>query len=339
MAEEQKKDDFEIEIEGQEKEVVAPQQEEVKAKGKPEVDIEVEDDTPEDDRGREPLPKHIVDELEADELEEYSDKVKVRLKQMKKVWHDERRAKEAAFREQQEAITLAQRIMEENKKLKSTLSEGEKTLMQTYKTAAELEMEMAGRAYKEAYEAGDSDKVVEAQKKLAEANWKLQQVNSYRPSLQAEDNVVNSELQEVPRQPVRLDSKTAAWQERNKWWGSDPEMTALALGYHQKLEREFGPSYVGTDEYWSNIDKTMRRRFPDYFGVEEEKEAQTTNGGGKPVTRTETKPAATVVAPASRSTSSKKIVLKQSEISLAKKFGLTPEQYAREKMRLENQNG
>ena len=329
---EQQKDDFEFEIEEREvtpvqKPNAAPQQEAKEAKGKPEVDIEIEDDTPEEDRGREPLPKHIVDELEADELEEYSDKVKTRLKQMKKVWHDERRAKEAAFREQQEAISLAQRIIEENKRLKSTLSEGEKTLLQTYKTAAELEMEMASRAYKEAYEAGDSDKVVDAQKKLAEANWKLQQVNNYRPSLQAEDIAVNSQSQEVPTQPVRLDPKTAAWQERNKWWGTDPEMTALALGYHQRLEREYGPSYVGTDEYWTNIDKTMRRRFPEYFGIEGE--AQTTNGGGKPVTRTD-KPAATVVAPASRSTSSKKIVLKQSQLMIAKKLGLTPEQYARE---------
>ena len=335
---EQKKDDFEFEIEGDEQEVTpvqkpnAAQQQE--AKGKPDVDIEIEDDTPEEDRGREPLPKHIVEELEADELEDYSDKVKTRLKQMKKVWHDERRAKEAAFREQQEAISIAQRILEENRRLKSTLSEGEKTLLQTYKTAAELEMEMASRAYKEAYEAGDSDKVVDAQKKLSEANWKLQQVNNYRPSLQAEDIAVNIQSQEVPRQPVRLDPKTTAWQERNKWWGTDPEMTALALGYHQKLEREYGPSYVGTDEYWANIDKTMRRRFPDYFGVDE----NTTNGGGKPVTRTD-KPAATVVAPASRSTSSKKIVLKQSEVNIAKKFGLTPEQYAKEKLRLENQNG
>jgi hypothetical protein len=105
-------------------------------------------------------------------------------------------------------------------------------------------------------------------------------------------------------------------------------MTALALGFHQKLERENGAQFVGTDEYWRRIDTTMRRRFPEYFGVSEE-ETQTTNGGGKPVTRTESKPA-TVVAPASRSTSSKRIVLKQSQLNLAKKLGLTPEQYARE---------
>jgi len=335
MAEEQKKDDFEVEVEGQEKEVAALQQEEKQAKGKPDVDIEVVDDTPEEDRGREPLPKHVVDELEADELEEYSDKVKVRLKQMKKVWHDERRAKEAALREQQEALAMAQKIFEENKRLKTRLTEGEKNFIDTAKGAAELELEMAKKAYKEAYEAGDVDKVVEAQAKLNEVSYKLQRVRDYTPPLQENEVEVNSN-EAPPVQVPRLDPKTTAWQERNTWWGADEEMTALALGFHQKLEKQYGRQYVGTDEYWQRIDETMRKRFPDYEWGDEE--VKTTNGGGKPVVRTETKPA-TVVAPATRSTSSKKIVLKQSEINLAKKFGITPEQYAKEKMRLENQNG
>jgi hypothetical protein len=327
------KADFEIEIEGED--LVVSQPETKEAKGKPEVDLEIIDDTPAEDRGREPLPKHIVEELEQDELEDYSDKVKVRLKQMKKVWHDERRAKEAALREQQEAFTFAKKVREENERLKSTLSQGEKTLLQTYRQAAELEMEMAKRAYKEAYETGDSDQVVEAQKKFSDANYRLQQVNNYQPSLQQPETEVHIDTEE--QQIPRPDPKTLAWQERNSWWGTDPEMTALALGYHQKLEREMGAAFVGTDDYWARVDKTMRTRFPEYFGAPEERETQTTSGGGKPTARTD-KPA-TVVAPASRSTSSKKVVLKQSEINLAKKFGLTPEQYAREKMRLENQNG
>ena len=318
------KPEFEFEIEGEEKEVAAPQQETKEAKGKPEVDIEVQDDTPEEDRGRTPLPKEIVEELEADELEDYSDKVKIRLKQMKKVWHDERRAKEAAFREQQEALTLAQQTIEENKRLKSRLSEGEKSFLDTAKGAAELEMEMAKRAYKEAYEAGDSDKVVEAQAKLSEVNFKLQRIKDYRPSLQTPEIEVNSNQQQQVQVP-RPDQKTLAWQERNTWFGVDEEMTSLALGLHQKLEKQYGKGFVGTDEYWDRVDTTIRKRFPEQF---EEEEVKTTNGGGKPVTRTD-RPA-TVVAPASRSTSSKKIVLKQSQLNIAKRLGLTPEQYARE---------
>jgi hypothetical protein len=338
MAEAQKQEDFEVEVEGQEKPDAASQQEVKEAKGKPESDIEVVDDTPEEDRGREPLPKHIVDELDQDELEEYSDKVKTRLKQMKKVWHDERRAKEAALREQQEAISIAQKVYEENQRLRNRLSEGEKSLVDTAKGAAELELEMAKKAYKEAYEAGDVDRVLEAQSKLSEVTYKLQRVKEFKPSLQEPEKEVNSEptQQQAPVQVPRLDPKTAAWQERNSWWGVDEEMTALALGYHQKLEKQYGRQYVGTDEYWQKVDETMRRRFPDYDWGDDE--VKTNNGGGKPVTRTE-KPAATVVAPATRSTSSKKVVLKQSEINLAKKFGITPEQYAKEKMRLENTNG
>ena len=316
------KPDFEFEVEGEDQ--GKPVEKEVEAKGKPEVDLEIEDDTPEEDRGRTPLPREIVEELEADELEEYSDKVKTRLKQMKKVWHDERRAKEAAFREQQEAITFAQQTIEENKRLKSRLSEGEKSFLDTAKGAAELEMEMAKRAYKEAYEAGDSDKVVEAQAKLSEVNFKLQRIKDYRPSLQTPEIEVNSNQQQQVQVP-RPDQKTLAWQERNTWFGVDEEMTSLALGLHQKLEKQYGKGFVGTDEYWDRVDTTIRKRFPEQF---EEEEIKTTNGGGKPVTRTE-KPA-TVVAPASRSTSSKKIVLKQSQLMIAKKLGLTPEQYARE---------
>ena len=316
------KPDFEFEVEGEDQ--GKPVEKEVEAKGKPEVDIEIEDDTPEEDRGRTPLPKEIVQELEADELEEYSDKVKTRLKQMKKVWHDERRAKDEAAREREEALAFARNALEENKRLKSRLTEGEKSFLDTARGAAELEMEMAKRAYKEAYEAGDSDKVVEAQAKLSEVNFKLQRIKDYRPSLQTPEIEVNSNQQQQVQVP-RPDQKTLAWQERNTWFGVDEEMTSLALGLHQKLEKQYGKGFVGTDEYWDRVDTTIRKRFPENF---EEEEIKTTNGGGKPVTRTE-KPA-TVVAPASRSTSSKKIVLKQSQLMIAKKLGLTPEQYARE---------
>lgn len=309
-----------------------PEQDDVDA-----VEFEIQDDTPDEDKDpvtgkeRDPLPQELVQELEQDELEDYSEKVKSRLKQMKKVWHDERRAKESAVRERQAAEEFAKNVFEENKKLKQTLSSGERSYIDTAKNAAQLELEMAKRQYKEAYDAGDSDQIIEAQTKLSDANYRVHKVNEYRPSLQQEENAVQSEV--TRSEPPRPDQKTVAWQERNQWWGVDEEMTALALGYHQKLEKQYGRQYVGTDEYWQNVDNTMRRRFPEYFGEEE-----TTDGSGKPVQRTETKPA-TVVAPASRSTSSKKIVLTQSEVNLAKKFGLTPEQYAKEKQRLEKQNG
>lgn len=297
-----------------------------------EFELEVEDDTPEEDRGRQPLPKEVVEELEQDELEDYSEKVKTRLKQMKKVWHDERREKERALREQQEALAMAQKALEENKTLRNKLNEGEKSLVMTATTAAELELEMAKRAYKEAYEAGDSENLVEAQNKLNSANYRLERLKGYRPPLQVEPlPAIN---QQTAQPAPQLDRKTAEWRSKNTWFGQDDEMTATALGLHQKLEKQYGAGYVGTDEYWNTVDKTMRKRFSEYFGEDEE----TTDRGGKPAQRTEMKPA-NVVAPVSRSTSAKRIVLKQSQLAIAKRLGLTPEQYAKEMIRLEKQNG
>ena len=290
----------------------------------PAANIEVEDDTPEEDRGREPLPQELVEKLEQDEMEEYSDNVRNKFKQMKKVWHDERRAKEREQREKAEALSAAERLLAENRKLKATMTQGEQALVGSFKQNAEFELSQAEREYRDAYEAGDTDRIIESQKKLNSAQMKLDRISGYTPTLQGAEEEVESPQQQV--QTPQLDAKTVAWQERNTWWGTDPEMTASALGLHQKLERERGPQFIGSDEYWGVIDTTMRRRFPEYFGNDK----ATT---GKP-SRADTKPA-NVVAPASRSTSPKKIVLKQSQIAIAKRLGLTPEQYARELMKME----
>ena len=265
--------------------------------------------------------------MEADELEDYSDKVKTRLKQMKKVWHDERREKEREMREKTEALSVAQRILEENRRLKSTIAQGEQSLLGSYKQTAEMEAAAAKREFKEAYESGDADRLADAQEKLAQVNYRMQQINNYRPTLQEEDNEV-----EIPQQQAQIpqpDQKTMAWQERNQWYGTDPEMTASALGLHQKLVNERGQQFVGSDEYWTVVDKTIRRRFPDHFGDDE-----VANGDSRAVTRESR--AASVVAPASRSRSPKKIRLSTTQLAVAKKFGLTPEQYAREVMKMEN---
>lgn len=315
------------------KEFEFPDEQELKSGGKAEAakddfDFEIEDDTPPEDRNREPLPKEIVQELDQDELEDYSEKVKTRLKQMKKVWHDERREKDQALRERQAAEDLAKRILEENKNLKTRLSEGERTYLDTYKSAAELELNVAEKAYKSAYEDGDSERLLEAQRKLNDANYKLQKAKEFVPSLQYNENEVQPQSE---AQVARPDPRAVAWQERNTWFGQDEEMTSLALGLHQKLVKQHGQTYTSTDEYWQKIDGTMRQRFPDYF------QDKTSEAGNKPAGRTD-RPS-TVVAPATRSTGSKKIVLKQSQLSIAKRLGLSPEQYARELMKMEANNG
>ena len=251
---------------------------------------------------------------------------------MRKVWHDERRAKEEAYREQQEAVRLAQKLMDENKRIKTVLDTGGKEYAAILNSAAQLEMEVAKRAYKEAYESGDTDKIVEAQQALQVANYKMLQAQNFRmPSLQEDDFVVQPQPEQI-QQPVprQVNQKLTAWQERNPWYGTDDEMTASALGLHEKLKKT-GEVAIGSDEYYAILDKTIRKRFPEYFGAEEPED----KAKAEPV---RTKPS-TVVAPAVRSTASNKIKLKTSQVALAKKLGLTPEQYALELRKLEAQNG
>ena len=302
-------------------------EDEVKASAAEELEYEIEDDTPPEDRGKEPMPKEIVEELDNDELEEYSDNVKLRLKQMKKVYHDERREKEAALREQQEAIAYAKRILEENNALKSRLSHGEQAFVATAKSAAELELQAAKKAYKDAYDIGDSDALIEAQEKLNNAQYKLQRVSEYVPSRQEPE----TDVQPVANPAPRPDQRAIAWQERNQWFGKDEEMTSLALGLHQKLVSQYGTAYPSTDEYWKKVDETMRRRFPEHFADQEEAPAQ------EPKPQRE-KPAP-VVAPATRSTGSKKITVKQSAVAMAKKLGVPLERYVQEMQKLEGRNG
>jgi hypothetical protein len=239
------------------------------------IEVEIEDDTPPQDRNRTPLPAEVVEELEKDTLDEYSDKVKTRLKQMKKVWHDERRAKESAYREQQEAIALARKALEENRALKAKLNKGEEHLIESFKGAAESELAMAKREYREAYEAGDADRLVEAQEKMTSAKLKVERAisagNSQKEyAVQSSENDVQIDINQAPA-PVR-DSKAAAWQQKNTWFGQDDEMTSLALGLHEKLVKENGMAYATTDEYYKRIDQTMRKRFPENF--EEEKQVE-----------------------------------------------------------------
>ena len=294
-------------------------------------EIEIEDDTPPEDRGREPLPKELVKELEDDELEEYSEKVKTRLKQMKKVWHDERREKERALREQQTAIEMAQQLQNEIKTLRSKVTENEGHLVNTAKNAVELELKNAEKAYKEAYEAGDSDRLLEAQKQLTEASYRLERLKGYKPPVQSQETEVN--LPNTQPQAPRLDPKTDSWRRQNTWFGSDDEMTAAALGLNNKLLRERGAAFEGSDEYWEIVDKTMRKRFPEYEWGDEPAEPETKS------TPARTERPATVVAPVSRSTTSKKVKLSQSQLNVIKKMGITPEQYVKEQMKLERANG
>ena len=296
--------------------------------GDDEVEVKIVDDTPQEDQfATPPLDENTQQELEkADESEEYSKNVKVKFKQYKKAWHDERRAKEAAFREQQEALTVAERILDENKRLKSILHSGEKELISTYQNSAEMELDKAERNYKEAYDSGDSDKLLAAQKELVRAEMKLDKAKNFKPTVQVDENRVQTTQTNQPASQ-QMDPKVANWVSNNPWFVDRNKlaMRKFAEGIHEELAERYGRGYIGTDEYYGSIDKEVRRRFPEEFL------AATNNDEDKPQ---RTKPS-TVVAPARRSTAPKQVTLTKTQVALAKKLKLTNEQYAREAMKLE----
>jgi hypothetical protein len=292
------------------------------------IEITIEDDTPTEDRNQKPLPKELVDKLEVDELDQYSQQAQEKLKAMKKVWHDERRRADQAERERQAAIEATQRLHDENKRLKSTLSNGEREYLDTAKNASDLQSQVARKAYKDALESGDADSIVEAQEKLNEANFRANQIKNYRPALQEPENDVK--IQQVQQNNQR-DPSLDDWTSRNPWYGSKKSMTAYALGIHEELADEYGTAFLGTKKYYEHIDKTMRKVFPEYFSPLESQNEQ------DPEPQKPQKKTSNVVAPATRSTSSKQVKLKVSEQAIAKRLGLTNEQYVREMLKLESQ--
>jgi hypothetical protein len=278
-----------------------------------EPEIEVVDDTPEEDRGRKPMsepPKEVTDE----ELSKYDESVQKRIKHFTKGYHDERRAKEAAEREKEEALRFARSLAEENKQLKGSVNQNQTALLEQAKKVVANELESAKRQYKEAYEAGDSDALVNAQEALTSAKMKAEKVNNFRPTpLQVEKTDVQPAYQPQPAAPV--DEKLLAWQDQNQWFGSNKRMTAYALGLHEDLVGEGIPA--GSEEYYRRINTDMRERFADQFGADEPADA-------KPQ-RTKSNN----VAPATRSTAPRKIVLTQTQVNLAKRLGVPLELYAR----------
>ena len=276
-------------------------------------EIEVVDDTPEEDRGRTPMtepPKEVTDE----ELAKYDEGVQKRIKHFTKGYHEERRAKESAEREKDEALRLAQAVLAENKKLKGSVNQNQTALLEQAKKVISGEVETAKRMYREAYEAGDTEKLVEAQEALTTAKIRADKVNNFRPApLQVDETPV--QITQQPTKAAPVDDKLLAWQDENQWFGSNKRMTAYALGLHEELVSEGIPS--GSDEYYKRINTDIRERFSDQFGADESVDA-------KPQ-RTKSN----VVAPASRSTAPRKIVLTQTQVNLAKRLGVPLELYAR----------
>lgn len=294
--------------------------------GEADVEIEIVDDTPERDRGRKPLEREVEDPTE-DEIESYSDGVKKRIKELTHARHDERRAKEAVLREKQELERLAQHMVEENKRLKQYVNTGSEHYAASVKQLADSELDTARRRLKEAHEAFDTDAIIAAQEALAEAKMRHTAAQNFRPTpLQIEDNGV--QIPQTRETPPPVDDKTLRWQAKNQWFGAQgfEEHTSFALGLHQKLVNSgIDPR---SDEYFERIDARMKSTFPDVFGSEDKPKSG--EGSRRP---------STVVAPATRSTGARKVQLTPTQVALARKFGLTPQQYAAELAKMEKSNG
>ena len=290
-----------------------------------EVEVEIVDDTPEKDRGRKPLDREVEDPSD-EEIESYSEGVQKRIKELTHARHDERRAKESLFREKQELERLAQHMVSENAKLKEYVKSGTEQYAASIKQVADGELENAKRQYKAAYESGDADALVAAQEAMTDAKMRTEAAKNFRaPPLQDTETAV-----QTPSQVSRpeIDEKTVRWQARNQWFGSTgyEEHTSFALGLHQKLVNSgLDPR---SDEYFERIDARMKSTFPEVFGSEDK--PRSGDGSKRPTS---------VVAPATRSTGARKIQLTPTQVALAKRYGLTPQQYANEVAKLEKSNG
>ena len=277
------------------------------------IEIEIADDTPEEDRNREPL--EGAEEVSEDELSQYSTKVQKRINEMNRKYHDERRAKEAMARQNAEAMQYAQAIIEENNRLKETVTWGEKALIEQAQQKLIYDTVIAEAQYKKAYDDNDAEALVAAQRELYRVQAESEQLKNYRPAPQQNLQSAPVPAYTAPQQPVQRprDPKAETWAAKNSWFGQDNEMTSLAYAVHENLVNQgVDPT---SDAYYTQIDKRMREVFPEKF------KGATRNG--------------TVVAPASRTTPSKKVTLTSTQVAIAKRLGVSLEDYAKQVAKLQ----
>lgn len=280
------------------------------------IEVEIVDDTPAQDRNREPLNKEVEDPTE-DELQAYSESVKKRINELTHSRHDERRAREAAEREKKALEDFSRRLVEENNRLKQFATSGQELYGTTLESAAQSKVQIAKDKLKKAHEDFDTDAFVAAQEELLQAQMELAQAKQFKATpLQMPETPVYSNQQPIVQQQAPVDEKTSRWLAKNPWFGDQAsaeheEMTAVAMLAHKNLVNNgVDPR---SDEYFKQIDARLRSRFPEYFGATKTSE---------PATRK-----SSVVAPVSRGTGKKSITLTRTEANIAKRLGLTNEQY------------
>jgi len=291
-----------------------------------EVEVEVKEEesskteipvVTEADKEEEPAPVETTEaETTEDELETYSTKVQNRIKKLTEKYRKEERDRE-------EAVRMAQQLLGENQQLKNRMQNLDKGYLTEYGTRLDSEVINAKRLYKEAYEAGDADKMMEAQEAMSKMSIEQERLRiAKQRSEQVEVEQGQAQGQPAPQQaaqqqaPVpKPDPKAEAWAEKNEWFGSDEVMTYAAFGIHRKLVEEEGidPS---AEEYYTEVDRRMRVEFPHKF--------QAKKSGGAQVA-----PAGASATRSTAKTGRRSVKLSPSQIAMAKRLNVPLEEYAK----------
>jgi hypothetical protein len=294
------------------------------------LDIEVLDDRPADDQ-RPPASESSDDDVATDEeIAQYGKRAQKRIKKLKWEYHEERRAKERQERMANEAVNVTQTLQTENQRLLKLVQDSQKALNQQSRYGADTALAMAEQKFKEAHESGESEQIASAQKELT--NAQLAQASSSSVSQKVlndwKQEVVQQQRQEASQMQqaapeISVDPQAAEWAQDNPWFGSDKEMTSFCYGVHEKLVGEDGVD-PSSQEYYQLIDKRMREVFPHNFGTDESGSQEQVVVDSAP--RRKTSP----VAPATRNTGAapRKVTLTHTQVALAKRLGISPQQYA-----------
>jgi len=258
-----------------------------------------------------------VEEKDSSELEQYSEGVQKRISKLTAKMREAERREKAA-------LTFAQATKQELEDVRKRTNNLDNSYVAEFENRVTAEKELWKSTLKEAIDRGDIDSQVEAQGKLGELGVhteRLAQVKT-RKEQQAQQPVQQAPQYQQPQQaPPPPDPKASSWASNNEWFGKDEPMTLTAFSIHKSLVDTEGYD-PQSDEYYSEVDKRMRREFPHKFG---ENRSNQRNSG----------PAVASANRGSTRTNKQKIKLTKSEVAIADKLGVSYEQYARQKQRLQ----
>jgi len=250
------------------------------------------------------------------ELDNYSQNVQKRIKKLTERYRNEQRDRE-------EAVRMAQKLLDENNKLKGRVQQLDNGYLNEYGNRLTTQEEAARRAYKAAYEQGDSDAMLAAQEQLSQiavdkqryTQAKTRVEQQAKMQVQQQQQPQQAAPQAQPQQPPQVDPKAKSWAEKNEWFGNDEIMTTAAFTIHRRLieEEGFDPN---TEEYYSEIDSRIRSEFPHKFNTAKKSGGKQVASAGNSASRTNKQ-------------GRRSVKLSHSQVAIAKKLGVPLEEYAK----------